>query len=257
MSIGFNKNKTDTVQNADVETDDVIDDLRDDDDENEGAVKAPHFDVKVIVLAVVLVVIVLACLVFWKSSDGADDVSDAAVVTDEGTDASTDTGMDTGADTGLGEEQSNQTSVDGEGTGNGVYDENGNTIDPNGINPGVPDYEHSTNNTTTAKVFDANDFVKDINGLDVAAIYHEASLEYVIDYVSYEAHRGITDTGMELYWLDVDYNGLKYRMQVPFYYFKDLKERGVCRVEIEIVHTIDGGKIISYMHIVSEDYTGD
>ena len=222
MPIGFNKNavEEDTDQ-------DELDDLRD-----EETVTKPK-NKKVLVIAGVAVAMVIGCVLFARR------------------------GVSNEEETPQGSQEVNEISTENDTVqNNGVYDEDGNTIDPNGITPGQPDYQHSTNNTTSSRVFDVNDYVKDINGLDVSAVYQEASLEYVIDYVSYVAHRGLVDNGMEMYWLDVEYNGLKYKMQVPFYYFKDLKETGICRVEMEIIHTMDGGKVISYMHIVSENYTG-
>lgn len=135
-----------------------------------------------------------------------------------------------------------------------VYDEEGETIDPNGINPGIKNYEYSTNSATAATTFSDSDYVKDLNGLDVEAIYHAASIEHVTDYISYETRRALMDEGLELYWLEAEYNGRRYRVQCPFYYFKDLGTTGICKVELEIVHTTDGGKIITYMRVVDDDY---
>lgn len=221
MPIGFNKNV------AEKDTDE-LDDLRDD----EEVTNKPQ-NKKILIIAGAATMLVVGCVLFARN--GVSSEKETPQVPPEIVEISTE---------------------DDSVSGNGVYDEEGNVVDPNGITPGQPDYQHSTNNTTSSKVFDVNDYVKDINGLDVSAVYQEASLEYVVDYVSYVAHRGLVDNGMEMYWLDVEYNGLKYKMQVPFYYFKDLKETGICRVEMEIIHTMDGGKIISYMHIVSENYTG-
>lgn len=148
-----------------------------------------------------------------------------------------------------------------------VYDENGNPIyskednslvDDNAIDPGAPDYNASTKNKTTSKVYKDDDYLKDINGVDIKATYNVISRDYVYDYVSYTAKRGIIDDGMEIYWLDVKYKGKKYRIQVPFYYFKDFDEQGVCRVQMEVLNIEGGGKVISYMQVVdnpSDDVT--
>ena len=58
---------------------------------------------------------------------------------------------------------------------------------------------------------------------------------------------------MELYWIDVVYKKKKYRVQVPFYYFKDFDDTGICRVEIEVLTLENGGQIISYMQVIPED----
>lgn len=148
-----------------------------------------------------------------------------------------------------------------------VYDENGNPIyskednslvDDNAIDPGAPDYNASTKNKTTSKVYKDDDYLKDINGVDIKATYNVISRDYVYDYVSYTAKRGIIDDGMEIYWLDAKYKGKKYRIQVPFYYFKDFDEQGVCRVQMEVLNIEGGGKVISYMQVVdnpSDDIT--
>lgn len=41
------------------------------------------------------------------------------------------------------------------------------------------------------------------------------------------------------------YKKKKYRVQVLFYYFKDLDDEGICRVEIEVLNLEGGGQIIS------------
>ncbi len=67
------------------------------------------------------------------------------------------------------------------------------------------------------------------------------------------AKRAVIDDGMEMYWIDVTYRKKKYRLQVPFYYFKDFEEEGICRVEIEVLDLENGSQIISYMHVIDED----
>lgn len=137
--------------------------------------------------------------------------------------------------------------------GNGVYDEEGNVTDEEAIDPGIPDFSTSEKSHTTKKVYDADDYLKDLNGVDVAAVYNVVERNYIQDYVSYTAKRAVIDEGMELYWLEAKYDDKKYRIQVPFYYFKDLKSKGICKVEMEILTTEDGGKIISYMQVIEDD----
>lgn len=137
---------------------------------------------------------------------------------------------------------------------NGIYDEDGNIIsdDEDIIKTGLPNFEKSTNNQTTAVVYSASDFIKDLNGVDVPAVYNVKSRDYVKDFVNYEAKRAIIDDGMEMYWLEVSYNSRRYRVQVPFYVFKDLDKTGICVVELEVL-TLEGGeKIISYMQVITD-----
>lgn len=145
-----------------------------------------------------------------------------------------------------------ETTVENVGSGNTVYQTDGTTIDPDGINPGIPNYQYSDKNVTTPYVYNSSDFIKDLNGLDISAVYNVESREYIEDYVTYETRRAIVDDGMELYWLEAAYNGKKYRIQTPFYYFKDLGESGICKVELEVLTLVGGGKVISYMQVIQD-----
>ena len=89
--------------------------------------------------------------------------------------------------------------------------------------------------------------------MDILANYKVASRDYVVDYVSYVAKRGIIDDGMEIYWLECTYHDKKYRCQVPFYYFKDFQETGICKVKMEVLNIEGGGKVISYMQVAGND----
>ena len=136
---------------------------------------------------------------------------------------------------------------------NGIYDEEGNIIsdDENVINPGTASFDKE-GGTTTAKVYSPDDFIKDLNGVNVSAVYNVKAYSYVFDYANYQKRRAIMDDGMELYWLDLTYNGKSYRCTVPFYIFKSLNSTGITRVKIELL-TLEGGeKIISYMRVAEE-----
>lgn len=137
---------------------------------------------------------------------------------------------------------------------NGIYDEEGNYITDSEdvIKPGVAEYTQE-GGTTTATVYSPDDFIKDLNGVDVNAIYNPQSYSYVYDYVNYEKRRAIMDDGMELYWLDITYHGKKYRCTTPFYIFKSLSNEGICRVKLELLTVEGGGKIISYMRVAEPD----
>lgn len=137
---------------------------------------------------------------------------------------------------------------------NGVYDEDGNYISDSEdiIKPGIEEYTQE-GGTTTPIVYSADDFIKDLNGVEVNAIYNPKSYSYVFDYVNYKKRRAIMDDGMELYWLDVTYHGKQYRCTTPFYIFKSLDTEGICRVKLELLTVEGGGKIISYMRVAEPD----
>lgn len=136
---------------------------------------------------------------------------------------------------------------------NGVYDTDGNVIKDGADSVGLPNFSDDPGGKTTARYFSANDYVKDLNGLDIPAVYNVKSRTYIKDFVNYEAKRAIMDDGMELYWLEVLYKNRKYRVQCPFYIFKDLDETGICVVEIEVLNMEGGEKVISFMQVV-QDY---
>jgi hypothetical protein len=120
------------------------------------------------------------------------------------------------------------------------------------VDIGLPDFDADENGTTSAIVYSASDYIKDLNGSDIPAVYTTASRTYIRDFVNYEAKRAIIDDGMEMYWLEVTYKGKKYRCQVPFYVFKDLDATGICVVNIELLTLEDGGQVISFMEVVTD-----
>lgn len=116
---------------------------------------------------------------------------------------------------------------------------------------GLPEFDPKENGVTTATVYSASDYIKDLNGYDIPAVYEVANRTYVRDFVNYEAKRAIIADGMEMYWLEVVYKDKPYRCQVPFYIFKDLETTGICVVELEVL-TLEGGEqIISFMQVVT------
>lgn len=196
------------------------------------------FNTKKIILVVGIVAVVLIVLFTVVSRLSSSDVS-------TGSNASVNNQTST----------SDVSSTDTDDTGTSVGDgfDEGSGNPKNKYIEGDTDYGKSDKNKTTAKVYNAGDFIKDLNGKDVSAIYSVKSRDYVKAHVSYTAKRAIMDEGMELYWIDVVYKKKKYRVQVPFYYFKDFDDTGICRVEIEVLTLENGGQIISYMQVIPED----
>ena len=120
---------------------------------------------------------------------------------------------------------------------------------------GLPEFDDRENGSTSATVYSANDYIKDLNGNDIPAVYNVASRSSVKDFANYEAKRAILADGMEMYWLEIQYKNKPYRCQVPYYVFKDLETTGICVVEIEVL-TLEGGEqVISYMQVVT-NYEG-
>ncbi len=118
---------------------------------------------------------------------------------------------------------------------------------------GDNNYADSENNQPAGTFSSPAEYVKGLEGEEVPVNYSVQSRQYVTAHVSYVAKRAVIDDGMEMYWIDVTYRKKKYRLQVPFYYFKDFEEEGICRVEIEVLDLENGSQIISYMHVIDED----
>lgn len=136
---------------------------------------------------------------------------------------------------------------------NGVYDLDGNLLEDTEetIKPGATDFQ-SGNDKTSPIVYSATDFIKDLNGVDIAAVYNVKSYEYVEDYVNYEKRRAIVSNGMELYWLEVTYKGRAYKCTIPFWRFQALDNTGICKVRIEVLILEGGENIISYMNVIND-----
>lgn len=122
-------------------------------------------------------------------------------------------------------------------------------VETEGFKPGAIDYEEGELKTPD-HLDQSTDFLKDLNGVEIPVSYNVKSMDYVTDYVNYTKRRASMDDGMELYWLEVEYNGLRYRCTVPFWRYKAMSDSGICVVKIEVL-TLEGGeKVISYMAVV-------
>lgn len=118
---------------------------------------------------------------------------------------------------------------------------------------GITDYSKDTNMKNDGELSPSTDFLKDLYGVSIPVSYNVKSYDYIKDYVNYEKRRASMDDGMELYWLEITYNGLKYRCTIPFYRYKALNNTGICKVEMEVL-TLEGGeKVISYMWVVDDE----
>lgn len=118
-------------------------------------------------------------------------------------------------------------------------------------------YEEGTLTKTTSEHYSSSDFLKDLNGYEIPAVYTVQNVTYDVAHVNYQAKRATIDDGMEFYWLEIDYNGKKYRAQCSYNMFRNLESEGICKVAVEILTLDSGQQVVSYMKVVSEDYTVD
>ena len=125
--------------------------------------------------------------------------------------------------------------------------------DTDAINPGLPNTTNGKNKVNAGDISDANDFLVDINGNPIPNNYEVKQIKTETDFVNYEKRRGITGDGIELLWLDAEYKGIPYTIQVPFKIWKELDPKGITVVSMEVLYLEDDSKVISYMS-VKENY---
>lgn len=133
-----------------------------------------------------------------------------------------------------------------------IVDNSTNNDASTNVNVGVPNFNTNTNMTSDTSVENYNNFVKSVDGKDVEVDYTVSRIDTVSDFVNYTKHRGVTGTGIELYWLEATYLDRPYVIQVPFSVFKELGDTGIVPVQVEVLYLKDGSKIISYMEIDTE-----
>lgn len=115
---------------------------------------------------------------------------------------------------------------------------------------GTQDFTGNTNMNTSEVLTNPDEFLQDINGLTTRVDYTVSSITNISDFVSYTKHRGTWGGGLELYWLDAEYQGTKYVIQVPFKYYKELADEGIVPVSVEIL-TIPSPSGDENLHVAS------
>lgn len=116
-------------------------------------------------------------------------------------------------------------------------------------------YEEGVLTETTPEYYSSTDFLKDLNGYEIPAVYTVQNVTYDVAHVNYQSKRATIDDGMEFYWVEIDYNGKRYRAQCSYNMFRQLESEGICKVALEILTLDTGQQVISYMKVVPEEYT--
>ena len=249
MPIGLNKDGGGAKQAPKPKTKvEKVNDSEEVEDIEDFTMKQSHsIDKKVIVLGVAAAVVVIAIIIAMVSSKkpanvNESEVSDINQVPVEQTTS---------------QSQGNEADTASDGTNNqenGYSVNNGGTSADNTIKPGITNYDDEMDVMTTgATVYNANDFISDLNGLEVSAIYNVEKIEYVTDYVNYETRRASIDDGMEFYWIEAKYHEKKYRVQIPYCYYKNMQDSGICKVNMEVLNLVGGGQLVSYMQVIPEE----
>lgn len=230
MAIGFTNNKqadkSDTekadVKNASyVENEQVIPEFEDLTSPEEPQTGSKNNLVFVFIVAVLIVVIFLIISLIKKSKNNTNNVDYSDVATTEAI------SMEDEDDSGDTEERAWHTAE--------------------GTSADVP-------------ISSESEYVTDLEGESLESNYDVVDTSYFKDFANYEMKRASIDDGMEMYWLEITYQGKKYRCQIPYYAATNMQIHGICVVEIEQLQLANGGTVISYMQVVY-DYenmlTGD
>lgn len=214
MSLGINNEKRTGGQDSDGNIDDVqYDDV--------GSEKKPA-NLKIVLVAGIVVVVIVLAAMLLRGVQGFDEETETGY---------TETEMQS-TDRPVTQMSESETDTEPETR----------------FKVGVPDYKGGEMRTPD-RLDPATDFLKDLNGVEIPVSYNVKSTDYVCDYVNYEKRRASMDDGMELYWLELTYNGLHYRCTVPFWRYKAMNNEGICIVKMEVL-TLEGGeKVISYMAV--------
>lgn len=114
----------------------------------------------------------------------------------------------------------------------------------------MPGNANNDNMQNSDHLDQSTDFLRDLSGVSIPIDYNVKSIDYVRDYVNYTRRRASMDEGMELYWIDIDYNGKKYRCTIPFWRYKSMSDTGICVVQMEVLSLEGGEKVISNMIVV-------
>lgn len=122
------------------------------------------------------------------------------------------------------------------------------TQKPDG-NVGVPNLHGVGAVQNDSQPVNSKEILKDITGTTVPTNYKVETSEIVTDFINYEKFRAITGTGLEFYWLEAEYKGQKYKVQVPYSIFSKLDAKGITVVDAEVLSLEGGSKMVTYMQV--------
>ncbi|WP_394861653.1 hypothetical protein [Paraclostridium bifermentans] len=117
------------------------------------------------------------------------------------------------------------------------------------VNPGLPDTKNGNKMTNGGEMSDPKGFISDVNGNKIPKDFVVQRVADETDFVNYIKRRGITGDGVELLWLDAQYKGIPYSVQVPFKIWKELDPQGITVVDMEVLYLENGAKVVSYMKV--------
>lgn len=117
------------------------------------------------------------------------------------------------------------------------------------VEPGIPNFYGVGADENDTYLYDSSLVTKDLNGSQVAANYTVLDSEEVTDYITYKKYRSAMGNGLEFYWLEAEYKGQPYKVQVPYSVYSKLDYSGITVVDMEVLHLEGGSKMITYMTV--------
>ena len=117
------------------------------------------------------------------------------------------------------------------------------------VEPGIPNFYGVGADENDDYLYDPSLITKDLNGNQVPTNYVVLDSEEVTDYINYKKYRASTGNGLEFYWLEAEYKGQPYKVQVPYSVYSKLDYSGITVVDMEVLHLEDGSKMVTYMSV--------
>lgn len=117
------------------------------------------------------------------------------------------------------------------------------------VKPGIPSFNGIGEEENDEYLYDPSLITKDLNGNQVPTDYVVEDSDTVTDYINYKKYRAATGNGLEFYWLEAEYKGQPYKVQVPYSVYSKLDYSGITVVDMEVLELEDGSKMVTYMKV--------
>ena len=117
------------------------------------------------------------------------------------------------------------------------------------VNPGIPSFSGIGADENDEYLYDPSLVTKDLNGNQVPTDYVVEDSNTVTDYITYKKYRAATGNGLEFYWLEAEYKGQPYKVQVPYSIYSKLDYSGITVVDMEVLDLEDGSQMVTYMEV--------
>lgn len=114
---------------------------------------------------------------------------------------------------------------------------------------GMPNLYGNTKSENDSEVSESSKITENLNGESINPNYTIKEIKTVTDFINFEKFRAVTDSGMEFYWLETTYKDKKYKVQVPFSIYKELDNKGITVVDVEVTILQDNSQVVTYMNV--------